>query len=74
MDTKKLYSLFASSAGVSTDTRKISKDEIYFSLKGDNFDGNKFALEAIEKGAKFSIVDDLKLKNASDKIIYVEDS
>ena len=74
MDTKKLHSLFASSAGVSIDTRKISKDEIYFSLKGDNFDGNKFALEAIKKGAKFSVVDDIKLKNANDKIIYVEDT
>ncbi|MDC3297710.1 Mur ligase family protein, partial [Flavobacteriaceae bacterium] len=74
MDTKKLHSLFASSTGVSIDTRKISKDEIYFSLKGDNFDGNKFALEAIKKGAKFSIVDDIKLKNANDKIIYVENT
>ena len=43
-------------------------------MKGDNFDGNKFALEAIKKGAKFSVVDDIKLKNANDKIIYVEDT
>ena len=73
MDTKKLHSLFASSTGVSIDTRKINNDEIFFSLKGDNFDGNNFALEALKKGAKFSIVDNEELKNRNDKIIYVED-
>ena len=74
MDTKKLHSLFTSSTGVSIDTRKISKDEIFFSLKGDSFDGNKFALEAINKGAKFSVVDDEKLKDINEKIIYVKDA
>ncbi|MBT7545948.1 MAG: UDP-N-acetylmuramoyl-tripeptide--D-alanyl-D-alanine ligase, partial [Cryomorphaceae bacterium] len=74
VDTKKLHSLFTSSSGVSIDTRKISKNEIFFSLKGDNFDGNKFALEAIKKGAKFSIVDDKKLKDIDDRIIYVDDT
>ena len=53
MDTQKLYSLFNSCSGVSIDTRNIIKDEIYFSLKGENFDGNDFAMEAIEKVAKF---------------------
>ena len=72
MDTQKLYSLFNSCSGVSIDTRKINKDEMYFSLKGDNFDGNVFAMEAIEKGAKFSIVDDLEQKDIHDNVVYVE--
>ena len=59
---------------MSIDTRKINKDEMYFSLKGDNFDGNVFAMEAIEKGAKFSIVDDLEQKDIHDNIVYVENS
>jgi len=59
---------------VSIDTRKINKDEMYFSLKGDNFDGNVFAMEAIEKGAKFSIVDDVEQKDIHDNIVYVENS
>ena len=59
---------------MSTDTRKINKDEMYFSLKGDNFDGNVFAKEAIEKGAKFSIVDDVEQKDIHDNIVYVENS
>ncbi|MBL6604205.1 MAG: UDP-N-acetylmuramoyl-tripeptide--D-alanyl-D-alanine ligase, partial [Cryomorphaceae bacterium] len=74
MDTQKLYSLFNSCSGVSIDTRNIIKDEIYFSLKGENFDGNDFAMEAIEKGAKFSIVDDIEKKDIHDKIVYVENS
>ena len=59
---------------MSIDTRKINKDEMYFSLKGDNFDGNVFAMEAIEKGAKFSIVDDLEQKDIHDNVVYVENS
>ena len=47
---------------------------MYFSLIGNNFDGNVFAIEAIEKGAKFSIVDDLEQKDIHDNIIYVENS
>ena len=47
---------------------------MYFSLKGDNFDGNVFAMEAIEKGAKFSIVDDLEQKDIHDNVVYVENS
>ena len=54
---------------MSIDTRKINKDEMYFSLKGDNFDGNVFAMEAIEKGAKFSIVDDLEQKDIHDNVV-----
>ena len=59
---------------MSIDTRKVNKDEMYFSLKGDNFDGNVFAMEAIEKGAKFSIVDDLEQKDIHDNVVYVENS
>ena len=47
---------------------------MYFSIKGNNFDGNVFAMEAIEKGAKFSIVDDLEQKDIHDNIVYVESS
>ena len=72
MDIQNLYSLFQSSNGVSIDSRSIKKDEIFFSIKGENFDGNNFALDALDKGAKFSIVDDPELKNQNDKIIFVE--
>ena len=74
MDIQNLYSLFQSSSGVSIDSRSIKKDQIFFSIKGENFDGNSFALDAIDKGAKFSIVDDAELRNKNDKIIFVENS
>ena len=74
MDIQNLYSLFQSSNGVSIDSRSIEKDEIFFSIKGENFDGNRFALDAIDKGAKFSIVDDPELKNKNERIIFVENS
>ena len=74
MDPKKLYSLFSTSTGVSIDSRKIDKNQMFFSLKGNNFDGNKFALEAIKNGAKFSIVDDKRLEGKDDRIVYVNDA
>jgi len=74
MDIQNLYSQFQSSNGVSIDSRSIKKDEIFFSIKGENFDGNNFALDALNRGAKLSIVDDPKLKDKNDKIIFVENS
>ena len=58
METKNLYSLFISSNGVSIDTRNLVSGQIFFSLKGENFNGNNFALEALEKGASYSVIDD----------------
>ena len=55
---EKLFELFYKSInGVSTDTRTIKKGSLFISLKGDNFNGNKFAKKAIENGAKYAIVD-----------------
>ena len=54
---KNLFELFYETSGVCTDTRKIEKDCLFICLKGDNFNGNTFANQAIEAGAKFVIVD-----------------
>ncbi len=58
MDINELYKLFLDSTGVCTDSREVKDGTIFFALKGDNFDGNKFALSALEKGAKYAVVDD----------------
>ncbi|MEN8120331.1 MAG: UDP-N-acetylmuramoyl-tripeptide--D-alanyl-D-alanine ligase [Bacteroidota bacterium] len=58
MEINKLHNLFLTSNGVSTDTRFIKKGQIFFALKGDNFNGNKYAHSAIESGARYAIVDD----------------
>ena len=54
---EQLHQYFLKSTGVSTDTRKIEKDNIFFALKGENFDGNKFAHKALDEGAGFAVVD-----------------
>ena len=52
-----LHSLFLECSSVSTDTRKIEKNFLFVALKGDNFDANTFAKEALEKGAKYVVID-----------------
>ena len=71
---KEIYSIFKNSSGISTDTRTIKNDSIYFALKGPSFNGNDFAREALEKGAKLSVVDDESLDGISDRIMLVKDS
>lgn len=68
MTTKKLHSLFLNSSGLSTDTRKIKKNQIYFALKGDNFDGNNYADEALEKGALKAVINKQQ-ENMKNKIL-----
>lgn len=58
MTIAKIHQLFLSSGKVSTDTRNIEKHVLFFALKGENFNGNTFALQALEKGASYAIVDE----------------
>jgi UDP-N-acetylmuramoyl-tripeptide--D-alanyl-D-alanine ligase len=69
---QKVFDLFYLTTGVCTDTRTITKDCLYVSLKGANFNGNKFAKEAIEKGAKYAVVDEKEYANQA-TIFWVED-
>lgn len=69
---KTLYKLFLNSFGISIDTRSIQENQIYFALKGDNFDGNKYAEMALEKGALCVVVDDASvLINKQDKPYFL---
>jgi len=72
MEIKELHQLFVNSSGVTTDSRQIEKDSIFFALKGDNFDGNLYAQNAIEKGAYYAVIDN-KEYCLTDKYILVED-
>jgi UDP-N-acetylmuramoyl-tripeptide--D-alanyl-D-alanine ligase len=58
MKTELLYNLFKESKGVSTDSRTVGKGQIFFALWGDNYNGNKFAAEALSKGASWAVIDD----------------
>jgi UDP-N-acetylmuramoyl-tripeptide--D-alanyl-D-alanine ligase len=66
-----LFDLFNETSGVSTDTRNIEEDCMFIALKGGNFNGNLFAQEAINKGAKYAIVDEEDKANGQE-IFYVE--
>ena len=72
MLTSELYNYFKESNSVSTDTRSIKKGSIFFALKGDNFDGNKFAEQAIKDGAIYAVIDDNSLSHP--KFLKVKDS
>lgn len=70
-DIKFIHDLFLSSTGVTTDTRKINKGNLFFALKGANFNANEFAAKAMEQGCIAAIVDDENYANA--KGIYLVD-
>ncbi len=72
MDISALYSLFLQYPVISTDTRRIQPDSIFFALKGELFDGNAFARMALKKGASYAVVSDPTLTGPG--IICVEDT
>ena len=74
MNIAKIHQQFLISSGVSTDTRKIRTNSIFFALKGDNFNGNKFAEQAIALGASFAIVDEKEYALNKKNYILVKDT
>jgi len=72
MSIAELHKEFTNSDGISIDTRENLKGKIFFALKGENFDGNKFALKAIKNQAKLAVVGNSKLEKHP-QFIFVED-
>jgi len=70
---EKLFLLFYQSSGISIDSRTIEKDSLFIAIRGGRFDGNLYAVKAIEAGAKFAIVEDKSISNEIN-IFWVEDS
>ena len=69
MKIEELYKLYSKTYLVDTDSRKIRKGSIYFALKGENFNGNKFAIEAINKGASYAIIDEVEFNTHKNTIL-----
>jgi UDP-N-acetylmuramoyl-tripeptide--D-alanyl-D-alanine ligase len=67
-----LYKLYLQHPSVQTDTRKLKPGDIFFALKGDNFNGNHFALQALEQGAVYAIIDE-DVNAPDNKLIKVDD-
>ncbi len=66
-----LYDIYCKRPLVITDSRKVMPGCLFFALKGENFDGNTFARQAVEKGAAYAVSDDQG--NDAENIIIVED-
>ena len=74
MTTEELYSIYQDcGCRVTTDSRKITGGEIFFALKGENFDGNDYALSALEKGASWAVADRRELPE-HERLIVVDDA
>ena len=61
MEIKELYEIYKAHPVVTTDSRNCPEGSIFFALKGETFDGNKFAVAAIEKGCAYAVVDDKEI-------------
>ena len=74
MKIAELYGLYKQHPVVSTDSRKCPQGALFFALKGDSFDGNAFAAQALEQGCAYAIVDEAEYAAGGDeRYILVED-
>ncbi|HPW62398.1 MAG TPA: Mur ligase domain-containing protein, partial [Cyclobacteriaceae bacterium] len=73
MQTEKLYEKFLETGKISTDTRQIAEGSIFFALRGDKFNANEFAQQALEKGARYAVIDDSAYAK-DPRCILVDDS
>lgn len=75
IDIERLYASFKQSSGVTTDTRQCKEGMMFFALRGENFDGNRYATEALGKGCSCVVVDNRDcLDEGNPQMIFVEDS
>ncbi len=71
LNIEQIYNIYETCQGISTDTRKIKPDSMFFALKGENFNGNIFAAQALEKGAKYAIIDEDIYQNNANNTKYI---
>jgi UDP-N-acetylmuramoyl-tripeptide--D-alanyl-D-alanine ligase len=69
MNIQELYSCFLQCSSISTDTRKIAAGSLFVALKGDNFDANTFAAEALAKGARYVVIDNPEYHSGSNTLL-----
>ncbi|SFW33773.1 UDP-N-acetylmuramoyl-tripeptide--D-alanyl-D-alanine ligase [Sinomicrobium oceani] len=69
MNTAELYTIYLSCNKVCTDTRKIQKGDLFFALKGDRFNGNEFAGQALKNGASYAVIDESKYRTGPETIV-----
>ncbi|MCE3281570.1 MAG: UDP-N-acetylmuramoyl-tripeptide--D-alanyl-D-alanine ligase [Chitinophagaceae bacterium] len=72
MSIESLYQVYLEHPSVQTDTRKLKQGDIFFALKGPNFNGNLFALQALQNGAAYAVVDE-PVDEKNERLVLVED-
>ena len=72
MNIKNLYSIFKEHSTICTNSREIKEKSIFFALKGENFNGNEYALKAINDGCSYAIIDEQDF-NTHQNTILVKD-
>ena len=72
MTTEQLYDIYLRHPSIRTDTRQLKHGDLFFALKGPNFNGNAFATRAFELGAAYAIIDEAP-DQSSDRLIVVPD-
>lgn len=72
MNIRELYNIYLKHPHVQTDTRKLKDGDIFFALKGPNFNGNEFAAKAFEAGAAYAVIDEGRYA-LDDRYILVDD-
>lgn len=73
MSTVELYDIYCMHPVVTTDSRNCLKGSMFFALKGASFDGNQYALQALEKGCAYAVVDNPEVAKQDERILLVDD-
>lgn len=63
MKIEQIYKLYLESPSIQTDTRKLKEGDFFVALKGPNFNGNKFALQALANGAAYALIDEMPIES-----------
>ena len=74
MELKDLYDIFLQHPTITTDSRDVPENSMFFALKGETFDGNAYAKAALEQGAAYAVIDEKEYaEEGNEKLILVED-
>lgn len=74
MELKDLYDIFLQHPTITTDSRDVPENSMFFALKGETFDGNAYAKAALEQGAAYAVIDEKEYaEEGNERLILVED-
>lgn len=73
MNIDQLYEIYKRHTSIQTDTRQLKTGDLFFALKGPNFNGNTYAAAALEKGAAFAVIDEEAYYTQPDKMMLTTD-